>query len=454
MMSTPLQPMTSALRRAGVLLALSLLLPAQAAALCGDLTGEGFVRASDALAALQKAVAGDYDDRGDTTGGQGGPDGRLSAPDALAILRSAVAGRIPTCAAAEERLVVVSTASTRFDVAGVAVVELATRAVRFRPGVLHRDSVVRRLEGEPVFLNRFGANSVQRMDLDDPGLATLQQCSLSDGFNSNPHDIAGWGGKAYATLYEGSELLVLDAGVLAGGLENGCRGLVLGRIDLAALADADGLPEMDQMAVVGDRLFVSLQMLEHEEFFSPAANGRIAVIDPGLDTLVGSIELELENPFLETKGLLFDRASGLLYLGGPGRIFVDQEDGGIEVVDPVAGRSLGIVMDGKALGGDLFDLVVAGSSRAYGIVAGADARNRVVEIDLAARTVKEPALLSSSEAISDIELTESGQLWVSFRDSAAPSGSGLRVFDIADNHELTSTPIFPGAPPFTLSFAR
>ncbi|MFT4569485.1 MAG: hypothetical protein ACI8TX_002563 [Hyphomicrobiaceae bacterium] len=434
------------------LITLLLCLPSTGFALCGDVTGDGFVFASDALAALKKAVAGQYDDRGDNSA-QHEPDGRLSASDALGILLAAVTDTIPRCAAFKDRFVAVATASSRFDAAGVAVVDLATRAVQFRPGVLHRDSVVRKLGTEPVFLNRFGANSVQRLDLDDPALPTVKQCSLSDGFNSNPHDIARVGNKAYATLYDGAELLVLDVAVLQSGLSVSCDGLILERIDLSSLADEDGLPEMDQMAVVGNRLYVSLQMLDHTGFFLPAAPGRLAVIDVETDKIVGSIDLELENPFLETKGLIVEPRSGLLYIGGPGKVFVDQSDGGVELVDLQAGASLGVLIDGSALGGDLFDLAVVGSSRAYGIVAGADSRSRVVEIDLKQGRVS-AELLSSAEAITDIELTEAGELWVSFRENSKPVTAGLRVFNIANNVELTKDPIFPGALPFTLSFGR
>lgn len=396
-------------------------------------------------------MAGDYSARGDLEPS----DGKLSASDALGLLHAAVRNDIPPCAAFENVFVSVSTASSRFDVAGVAVVDIATRAVRFRRGVLHRDSVVRRLGDEPVFLNRFGANNVQIMDLNDETLPVLKQCSLSDGFNSNPHDIAKVGTKGYATLYESAELLVLDLEVLKRDLSEGCAGLITGRIDLSSLADDDGIPEMDQMAVIGDRLYVSLQLLDRDapQAFQPAGPGKIAVIDTNTDSLVGQIEMELENPFLETKGLIVGPSAKHLYVGGPGRIFADQSDGGVELLDVEAGVSRGVLIDGQALGGDLFDLVVVGSDRAYGIVAGGDARNHVVEIDLAAGKVG-AELVSSAEAITDIELTESGELWVSFRENDATFGAGLRVFDIRDNTELTATSVFPGALPFTLTFGR
>ena len=83
----------------------------RAHALCGDATGEGYITASDGLAALTAAVAGDYEAKLDVAT-TGTTDGRVTATDALMILGAAVAPLVPDCAAADERAAIVSAASS------------------------------------------------------------------------------------------------------------------------------------------------------------------------------------------------------------------------------------------------------------------------------------------------------------------------------------------------------
>jgi DNA-binding beta-propeller fold protein YncE len=447
-----LNPMHRCLLATSLLIgAAQLSYPASSAwALCGDLTGDGIILANDALATLKKAVLGEYVARGDSTGGPRG-DGALLASDALAVLKAAVSETVPLCASFTATRVVVSTASARFDSSGVAVVDLETHEVRYTPGLLHRDSVVRHLAGEAVFINRFGANTIQRVSLDGEVPENIKECSVSDGFDSNPHDVIAVGGKAYVTLYEGSLLRVLNPASLQTDVDPACAELIVDRIDLEPLSDEDGLPEMDQLGVYEGKLYVSLQMLDHDRVFEPAGSGRIAIIDPTTDVVVSSIDLQIENPFLETKGLIIDEEDARLYIGGPGRVFTNLNDGGLEIIDLNASQSLGVAMDGATLGGDLFDLAVVGRKKAFAIVAD-KTENRVVAIDPEAGVVL-AKLLSSVELITDIEVNEAGELWVAFRERDADVDPGLRVFSVTDFAELTPTPIFPGSLPFTLTFS-
>ncbi len=441
-----------ALELATVASALLLLTAPPVAALCGDMSGDGTVAASDALVALKDAVAGDYRAVGDVAP-PGAPDGLLSATDALAILLAAVEKRIPRCAAATATRAFIATASSLFDAAGVAVMDLDGQVVASRNGASHRDSVARTQAGRAFVINRFGANSLLEIDPDGAALPVIKECSVSDGFDSNPHDFVLLSPeKGYVTLYEGAELLVIDPRSLDPAVDPPCANLISGHVDLSSLADDDGMPEMDQMRVVGDRLFVLLQILDQDAVFRPAGPARLAVVDTTDDSLVGSVELELTNPFAETKGLIYDDARRRLYVGGPGRVFADFTDGGIEAVNVDTLESEGVLMTGAELGGDLFDFVIVGDRRAYAIVAYADETNSVVELDLDRREVVLPELLSSAEMISDIELTETGELWVAFREDSGEATPGVRIFSIADNGEITDEPIYPGSLPFNITF--
>src|SRR5688572_16355795 len=108
---------TARIAMAAILCALSFPAPA-GAGLCGDTSGDGFFRSSDALAALKHAVTSGYDRRGDVTPRAAtqaaAGDGKISAGDALESLKAAVEGRIPVCRGANARRAVVSTAPYDF----------------------------------------------------------------------------------------------------------------------------------------------------------------------------------------------------------------------------------------------------------------------------------------------------------------------------------------------------
>jgi len=415
----------------------------RAHALCGDATGEGYITASDGLAALTAAVAGDYDAKLDVATA-GAVDGHVTATDALVILGAAVAPRVPDCAAADERAAIVSAASCDFATGGLAAVDVDDFTVLDHViGSVEPDSVVRVRDDRVFIVNRFSGSSVQEIDPND-SLRTLWRCSVGAG--SNPHDIVLLApDKAYVTRYDANSIAIVDPSV-----GKSCEGFVRGHIDLSAWADADGIPEMDQMVRVGDRVFVAVQRLDRDNFFRPATHGALVVLDVATDTVVGAVELELTNPFTETKGLVYDATRDRILVGGPGTLFSDLDDGGIEAVDPHALESLGVLLTGADLGGDLGDFAMVGSNRGYAIVAAENFEASVVEIDLDSGVRGEP-LITSPLLLSDVEVTENGRLWVADRDCFDP---GLRVFDVSDHREVTAEPIYPGLTPFTFDFVR
>jgi DNA-binding beta-propeller fold protein YncE len=430
------------------------------AALCGDVSGDGFVKTSDALATLRLAVRGGYDRRGDVMPrpGEEAGDGAIKAGDALETLRSAVEHRIPACRGANERRAVVSTAPYDFySSAGIAVIDVETRTFDFRGGSLDGDAVIRAPDGLPVAVSRHNFNALQYMDIGDEDLPTIKACSLDDGTNPNPQDVLLFSeSKGYVTPYSGKSLLVIGTQVLLDpAVDPPCNGLVTGGVDLSSF-DSDGFPQMDQMVALGSELFVSLQLLDDAAGgLPPKENGVIAVIDTTTDTVTGSIPLSFANPFGETKGLPYDEFQQRIFVGGPGNI-TTFEDGGIEAIDPIAKESAGMVMTGADIGQNIFDFVVVGTDRAFAIVAD-NLSNSVVELAIgpvpAERRMK--TLLSSTFLITDIEMTERGELWVAYRGEDKLDPPGIRIFDVATGAETTTTSrIVLGQAPFTLAFVE
>ena len=202
--------------------------------------------------------------------------------------------------------------TTNFQIGSFAVAPLTDPAAMSTDlGQTHGDAVGRVQAGAVYIVNRYGADNIQRLD-PAAGFATLWQCSVGNG--ANPHDFAQVApDKAYVTRYEMPSLAIVNPQTSAE-----CNGFLRGEIDLSPFADGDTVPEMDQMVIVGEHLFVSLQRLDRRTF-EPTGTSLVAVIDTRTDTIVDvdpavpgsqAIVLAGRNPFAETKGLPLDPLTG------------------------------------------------------------------------------------------------------------------------------------------------
>jgi hypothetical protein len=304
---------------------------------------------------------------------------------------------------------------------------------------IFRDAVARTYDDLIYVVNRLYADNVQVLDPAD-GLHTRLQCSTGNG--TNPHDIAVVSRhKAYVTLFEKRELLIVNPSA-----QRDCKDFVLGRIDLSSLADADGIPDMDQMAIVGDRLYVSLQRLDINSVLRlPAGNGAIAVVDLTTDQLVGGVELSGPNPFAATKGLTV--RDGALWIAEAGEFNVF--DGGLERVDLSTGRAGGFVATETDLGGDITDFAIVSDHRAYAIVNRPGFVNALVSFAPSTGQLLATHHSSSGYTLFDIELNDRGELYLADRGRRTP---GLRIFRAADGTPLVDGVLDLGLPPFEILF--
>ena len=122
---------------------------------------------------------------------------------------------------------------------------------------IHSDATVRTYRDKVYIINRLGQDNVivlNRSDLKTP----LMQYSTGNG--SNPHDMAFVSEeKAYISRYERTQVLIV----------NPVTGDSLGAVDLSAFADADGLPEVSQLALYDNHLFVACQRLDRDNGWVP-----------------------------------------------------------------------------------------------------------------------------------------------------------------------------------------
>ena len=150
-----------------------------------------------------------------------------------------------------------------------------------------------------------------------------------------------------------------------------------GVIDPSAFADGDGLPK-DQTAVVGGRLFVTVERLDRRRGFAPTGPSRLVVIDVATDTVSGDITLHGANAFGDSSSIVREPDSGKLVVASVGDIYA-VGDGGLERVDPYTLQADGaFFVDETQLGGTS----TSSCSATAGYAAqDASLQNRLVDFD-------------------------------------------------------------------------
>ncbi len=342
--------------------------------------------------------------------------------------------------AAPERLFVVT---TDYETGGYAVFKPGGTAVQKSVGTVFQDAVARSFGNRIYVVERWHGDNILVLDRSDVSEPVLQ---FSVGSGTNPHDFLLLSStKAYVTLYERAEMLIVDPSA----------GRITGTIDLSGFADSDGIPEMDLMVRCHGRVFVSLQRLDRNALFQPSGRSCIAVIDPEADTVIDAqpdqpgvqgIDLSFTNPV----DMQYVGAADALIVAGAGS-FYSAGDGGLERVDPEALSSDGTVMTeqelGGQLGGALGTLSMVGDTEGYAIVMTEDwAASQVVRFNLRDRSAKTIHAPGNGFVHADVRV-HGGRLYICDRSMRSP---GVRVFDTATDREITEEPIDTGLPPFCL----
>ncbi len=303
---------------------------------------------------------------------------------------------------------------------------------------VHSDAVVRQQNGYVFVLNRLFADNVLVLDAgDEYGVVT--QFGVS-GTGLNPRDLELVDDdRAYVTLYEGNELLIC----------NPFTGATLGTVDLSTFAVADGVVEMDQMARVGDRVFVTIQNVDRRVTpWAVTGASTIAVIDTDTDTLVDAdpatpgiqgIALEVQNPYWRFE---YDSARQRLFMVGAGSF--QQGDGGLERIHPFTLRSEGAVVTEDDLDGDLLDVALVDDSIGWALINDAAFNTCLVRFDPATAQRIDTVLCTNGFLLSDLEVSRDGRIFVGDRTASNP---GIRVYD-GSTAQLLSGPLDVGLPPY------
>lgn len=318
----------------------------------------------------------------------------------------------------------------------------STHQVHTGVSSVHSDAVVRVFDGLVYVVNRYLGDNIQVLDPDDD-FAVVRQFSVGNG--SDPHDIVVVSAaRAYVTRYNETDLWVVDPST----------GNHVGSVDLSTLADADGIPEMDQLAAVGGNVYVTLERVDRNTlpWEAPGASF-VAVIEAGADTLLDTdaatpgtqpITLANANPF---STLQLDPDTGNLYVACVGKWSVS--DAGVESLSPVTMTTTGTILTGTAAGGDITDVEVVSAERGYAIVTDAAFATSLLAFDPRSGAVIDTVYAPGTFSLQDVEMSAGGELFLADRSPTAP---GIRIYDAATGTEKTAAPVDVGLPPFSIAF--
>ena len=337
--------------------------------------------------------------------------------------------------------------STDDATGAVGLVDVATKQIR-RDLALAQSDIGLSAHGSHLFvINRFGFDFVDVLDRDDD-LALVSEFSVAidEDRSSNPHDlIVTENDEAYVSLFGDDQIQVFD-------LSDPGDPKPLRTVDLAAFADADGLPEMGKLVACGDVAFVAVERLDRDASWASVDGTHLVPFALGSDRFY---EWDAAHPGADEVDLLGLGAKALRAdpreTGGHVGLLLSS---GLERVDFAAGSSEWVISDAifEAAGigrYQLRDFDVGGDGNAYFAVATSDfSEHQIWRASLDGEGQDLEMVVSGLQTVTGSMEIVGDVLW--FADTTIGS-SGLRVFDIgAATVVEVGTPISTGLPPYGL----
>jgi hypothetical protein len=305
--------------------------------------------------------------------------------------------------------------------------------------------LVRHFFGRHYVVNR-DAGTIQVID------PTSFETLIRFAVGGSPQDIAVVGARqAYVSRSDSAVLLQIDP----------LSGMITDTIDLSALADADGNPDMGTMILDGPHLFLPLQRLDNgggEWVVNPKSF--IAVIDVRTNELVDAepetigvqpIVLAGRRPAYK---MVLEPENRRLYISVPAGFF-DSIEGAIEEIDLDTLRSLGFVTtEGLLQTLDLSAFTMVSPHKGFVVT-----HTEIVESSHVTGFSRQ-----TGTPVSQIYTTLFGSIRSIAHDPSTsqvflpdhtPDGTeGVVVFDAQTDTILTPAPVDVGAPPVDLVIAR
>lgn len=315
----------------------------------------------------------------------------------------------------------------------------------------HSDGVIHGFDNKLYVVNRLGADNIQLVD--PANNFDAFDCSVGSG--TNPQEmILISSSKAYVTLYQPEDnndnrisvddVLVVDPRALEAG---DCSTFITKSVDLTPLTGDDGqrFARASAMVLVGTRLFVALQDLD-PDFSPPNQPGKIAVIDTAADTVIAVITLDGRDPV----AMDHSTQTGLIYISNAFFADINSPFGGIEVVDPSALATRGMVVSQGEIGATPGD-IEAGASRIFVTASSLNpgVGTKVVSFNPDPDAAPDVQTLYQSDGfINDIAIDQNGRLLVGDRN---PQVNGVLFLDPATGATVDG-PFTLGAGPSSITF--
>lgn len=289
--------------------------------------------------------------------------------------------------------------------------------------VLSGDAVVRKLPGQrAVALNR--SLTASNIVLIASDLSVERQIDLP---GCGPHDAVLLPSRAlFVTCYEDDRARVVN-------LDDGS----LLEVDLSAYADADGIPEMDAVALVDGKLYVTMQLAARPDFM-PTGSAIAAVLDAATLALIDTNSvlegvqgwtLACENPFsplVVDDGVMYVACASYFPAMSSSVVSLETTGGSNIAVD---GETLeGVPTEAFAMDGDDFLVTVAFYNEDFEASS-----TRLVRIDdgVAETLYEVPGFSLGGVAVADDGLLVSNR-------TADATGGIYRVDDGAPTRELAT----------------
>lgn len=221
----------------------------------------------------------------------------------------------------------------------------------------------------------------------DPLEFPASKAIMVKGVDANPHDIYIDAPRqiAYVSLYGTPGTLSVTASRALGmiDLKNQDIGIMSFVPLTTAAADTDNNPEADRLAACGDKLYVVLLDLDRNNSYAATGPGRLAVINLTAPGTPGYIQLAGRNP----SGITILPGCTEAIVGSAADMFggVQAGLGGIERVDLVGMKSMGLIVKDTDLGGNVGALDATDAAHVFvdlSTKTGTTYNNTVYSVDL------------------------------------------------------------------------
>lgn len=362
-----------------------------------------------------------------------GGDSSTTSPDAGALVNTTA---------------VVATVDAGFTTGEVELVEFGDLSASGGYHSTQSDIDIATHSDDYYLIERFQADRIHKVDLDNPAIFQWQYSSLEQGEtgSANPYDLVFVNDqKAYLLRYNKETAWIVDP------TADRQADFKIGELDLSGYTPSDAaFPRMSAGVIADGKLYITLQRLDKN--FSPNKTSCVAVfdvstnseIDTGQDPDCGpGIALNGRNP----GDIVHDSDIGLV-VQNTGDYAPDYSISGIDVIDP-ASYSVDTRVQATQSTGLITDIALVDQNKGYFLGYDSFGSLDLRSFDPSSGNVNTGAVAGlKGTDMRDLNLGPNGRLWVAHAQGSSP---GLRLLDPGNDQELdfVGTDLLPKSIAFT-----